>query len=457
MDSYKNLSRRKFLQSSAVTAAGLGFGASSLANLAYDPNTGAAVDPAARTRKNHSPNDKIVMGLIGCNGMGAANMRNLMGFDDVEFAAICDVDSARMPGDIKKIEEVYGKKPEIFSDYRKMLERKDIDAIIVGSPDHWHALNLIHACEAGKDVYCEKPISHNFVEANAMMGAQKNFKRVVQVGTWQRSTREFHDAIEYIRAGKLGKITHCRVWGWDGTRIGKGNVATPPSSLNYDMWTGPAELKPYQQNKTHYNWRWVRNTGGGITTDWGVHMIDIALLGMSKGLDLVMPDKVTSFGGLWASDGDDRDAWDSIESVMRFPDQNFVLTWSILRDHPGKDGNGCEFVSADGRTLRVWRGNWIIMDAEGKELPKESADPQDGNHWRNFLDCVKSRQAPRSDLHSVGQTTQVCHLANMSLYSGKTVTFDKKKMDIVGNDGKGNLSYSREYRKGYTLKKYPVV
>ncbi len=454
MDSNNNLSRRKFLHSSAVTAASLGFGASSLANLAFDPNTNTISDPAARKRKNHSPNDKIVIGLIGCGGMGAANMRNLMGFDDVEFAAVCDVDTSRMPGDINKVEEVYGKKPEVFTDYRKMLERKDLDAIIVGSPDHWHALNLIHACEAGKDIYCEKPISHNFVEAQAMMAAKDHFKRVVQVGTWQRSTPEFHDAIEYIRAGKLGKITHCRAWISEGNRIGKGKVTEPPAGLDYDMWTGPAELKPYQQNKVHFNWRWVRNTGGGLTTDWGVHMIDIALLGMSKGQDLVMPTSVTSYGGLWTMKDDDRDAFDSIESIMNFPEEEFVLTWSVLRDHPGKEDHCTEFVSADGRTLRVWRGGWTILDADGKELPKEFAEPQDTNHWRNFLDCVKSRQTPRADLHSVGQTTLACHMSNMSLYSGKTVKFDKKKMNIVGNDGKSNLAYSRKYRKGYSLKKY---
>ena len=438
MDSHDNFSRRNFLKSSAVTAAGLGFGASALANLSYDPNTGIASDPAARTRKPGSPNDKLVMGLIGCHGMGAANMRNLMQFDDVEFAAICDVDESRMTDEIKKIEEVYGKKPAIFRDYRKMLERKDIDAIIVGSPDHWHALNLIHACEAGKDVYCEKPISHDFTEAIAMMRAKEHFKRVVQVGTWQRSTKEFHDAIEYVRSGKLGKITHVRAWGWDGTRIGKGQ----------------AEMKPYQANKTHYNWRWVKNTGGGITTDWGVHMIDIGLLGISPGLDLMMPDRVTSYGGLWATKDDDRDTADSVESIMSFPDSEIMMTWSLLRDHPGKDGNGCEFIAADGKTLRVWRGGWIILDANGKEMPKESAAPQETNHWRNFLDCVKTREAPRSDLHSVGQTTLTCHMSNMALYSGKTVHFDKKKMEIVGNDGKDNLAYHREYRKGYTLKKY---
>lgn len=444
MDSNDNFSRRNFLKTSAVTAAGLGLGATSFGN-----------DPLPVKKKTVSPNDKIIMGLIGCGGMGAANMRNLMGHDDVEFVAVCDVDTARMPGDIKSIEDKYGKKPEVFHDYRKMLERKDIDAIIVGTPDHWHAMNLIAAVEAGKDAYCEKPISHNFTEAKAMIAAKNHFKRVVQVGTWQRSTKEFHDAIEYIRAGKLGKITHCRAWIADGTRLGRKQATTPPTSLDYDMWIGPAEMTPYQENKCHWNWRWVRNTGGGLTTDWGVHMIDIALLGMSKGLDLVMPTEVTTYGGQWAFPDDDRNAADSIESIMRFHDPDFVLTWSVLRDHPQKDGHGTEFVSADGRTLRVWRGGWKILDDNGKELEKESAVPQESDHWRNFLDCVKSREKPRADLDSAGQTTMVCHLSNMSLDAGgKTVKFDPKKQEVIGRDGKGVLSYERKYRNGYNLKKY---
>ncbi len=447
MDSHDNFSRRKFLQSSVVTAAGLGLGATSFAS------HGIEASPEGR-RKSVAPSDKIVMGLIGCHGMGAANMRNLMNYDDCEFVAICDVDTARMGDDHKWLEEKTGKKPEVFTDYRKMLERKDIDAVVIGSPDHWHALNLIHTVEAGKDAYCEKPISHNFTEAKAMIAAKNHFKKVVQVGTWQRSTREFHDAIEYIRAGKLGRITHCRAWISDGTQIGKGKPGTVPSSLDYDMWCGPAEMAPYQENKVHYNWRWVKNTGGGLTTDWGVHMIDIALLGMSKGLDLIMPNEVAAYGGQWAYPDDDRNTADSIESIMRFNDPDFVLTWSVLRDHPGKPGHGTEFVSADGRTLRVWRGGWTIVDGDGKELPKEGAAPQESDHWRNFLDCVKSREKPRADLDSAGQTTMVCHLSNMALYSGKTVKFDKNKMEVVGREGKDTLPYDRRYRKGYSLKKY---
>lgn len=431
-----DMTRRSFLHTSAaLTAAGM-------VGMTHGQGSGRKI----------GPNDKITFGLIGCGGMGMANLNNFMDQPDVQVAAVCDVDANRMPNDIKTITTKMGKAPDVFHDYRKMLERKDIDAIIVGSPDHWHALNLVHACEAGKDIYCEKPISYSLQEAKAMVAAQKHFGRVVQVGTWQRSTPEFHNAIEYIRAGKLGKIVHCRAWIADGTRIGRKQPTAVPSGLDYDFWIGPAKFVPYQENKVHWNWRWVLNTGGGLTTDWGVHMMDIALLGMSKDQDLVMPSSISANGGLWAIQDDDRDAPDTIEAILRFPD--WVLTWSVLRDHPGKPGHGTEFVSADGKTLRVWRGGWTIIDADGKELPKEDADPLPNNHWRNFLDCVKSRAKPRADLASVAQTTTTCHLVNCSLFSKETVRYDKAKGDIVGNAGKNTSAYHRTYRKGYTLPIY---
>jgi predicted dehydrogenase len=439
----KDLSRRDFVKASATSAVGLGLGMSAI----------AAPNPQPR-KKQTGANDKIVFGLIGCGGMGASNMRTFMGMEEVEIAALCDVDTSRIPNDFKDVEAKYGKKPEVYRDYRQMLDRKDIDAIIVGSPDHWHALNLIHACEAGKDIYCEKPISHDITEANAMVGAQKHFKRVVQVGTWQRSSREFHDAIEYIRAGKLGRIVHCRAWIADGTRIGKTQPSPVPGTLDYDMWIGPAKMVPYQSNKVHYNWRWVMNTGGGLTTDWGVHMMDIALLGMSKDLDLVMPNKISASGGSWAISDDDRDAPDTIEALLTFANPDFAMSWSVVRDHPGKPSHGTEFVSADGRTLRVWRGGWIILDPDGKELPKESAEALDGSHWQNFIDCMKSREKPRADLASVAQTTNCCHLVNASLQSGETVRWDKAKNDIVGKAGKNTMAYGRPYRKPYRLPIY---
>lgn len=406
---------------------------------------------ASTAPKQVGANEKIVIGLIGCGGMGASNMRSLMGHSEIEVAALCDVDTRRIPGDYKTVEDKYNRKPEIYRDYRKMLERKDIDAVIIGTPDHWHALNLIDACDAGKDSYCEKPLSHNLVEAVKMAEVARRTRRVVQCGTWQRSTREFTDAIAYVRSGKLGKIVHCRAWIADGTRIGKKQPSAVPSSFDYDMWIGPAKMVPYQDNKTHWNWRWVMNTGGGLTTDWGVHMMDIALLGMSADQNLVMPTQVSAFGGNWAISDDDRDAPDTTEAILRFEDPDFVMTWSVLRDHPGKPGHCTEFVSADGRTVRVWRGGWMILDADGKEIPKEQADPVPTDHWRNWIDCVKSRQKPRADVSSVAQTTVVCHLVNCALYSGETVRWDNKRQDLIGNAGRDTLAYQRPYRGPWRL------
>lgn len=438
-----DLTRREFLGKTGAAAVGLGLAAH-----------GIAAPSMTTRRKKPGPNDRLVMGVIGCAGMGRANMNSLMGFEDVEFAALCDVDDNRIPGDFKAIQDKYGKRPSVYKDYRKMLENKDLDAVVIATPDHWHALNLVEAVEAGKDVFCEKPISYSVVEAVTMAGAARRHKRVVQVGTWQRSTREFTDALNYIRSGKLGKIVLCRAWITDGFRAGRQQPQPVPSHLDYNMWIGPAAMVPYKPNHVHFNWRWFNNTGGGMTTDWGVHMMDIALLGMSKDQDLPMPDEVTAHGGNWAITDDDRTAPDTTEALLRFKDPQFVLHWAVKRDHPGLPGHGTEFVSADGRTLRVWRGGWVVLDADGKEMQKEQADPL-GNHWRNFVDCVKTRNKPVADLSSVAQSTIVCHLVNCSLFSGETVRWDKKRMDLVGRAGRNTMAYERPYRKPWSLKKYP--
>ncbi len=438
MDNLSDWTRRQFLiRTGSVAAAG-------------------ALGPLANaipTNISKSANDKLVIGLVGCGGMGAANMRNLMEFPDVAVAAVCDVDDSRMPNDINDVEKKYGKRPDVYKDYRKMLDRKDIDAVIVGTPDHWHALVLTHACEAGKDAYCEKPLSHHITEAVSMAAAVKHHKRVVQCGTWQRSTKEFTDAIDYIRTGKLGKIVLCRAWINDGTTVGRQQPTAVPSGFDYDMWVGPAQFLPYQSNRAHWNWRWFMNFGGGMSTDWGVHMMDIALLGMSKDQDLVMPTSVSAVGGNWAIQNDDRNAPDTMEAIYRFKDPDFAMHWAINRDHPGKEGHGTEFVSADGRTLRVWRGGWKVLDPAGKEMEKPEAAPPP-NHWRDFVDCVKTRSKPRADLGSVAQTTIVCHLSNVAMYSGETIHWDNAKQDIAGKAGKETQSYTREYRKGYHLPIY---
>jgi len=395
-------------------------------------------------------NDKIVLGLIGCGGMGAVDMRTLMEKPEIEVAALCDVDSDRMTNDINDVEKKYGKKPGIYSDFRKMLERKDLNGVIIGTPDHWHALPLIMACEAGLDAYCEKPISHDITEAKAMDAAVKHFKKIVQVGTWQRSTSEFTSAVDYVRSGKAGKIILVRAWKTDDFRVGNVPPSTPPSNLDYEMWNGPAAFVPYAPNHVHSNWRWFLNYGTGMTGDWGVHMMDIGLLGMSQNTDLPMPVEVTSFGGKLAYPEDGRTAPDTVQTVMKFKNPEFILHWQTGRDFPGRPDHGTEFVAADGKTVRVWRGGWEILDKDGTQLPKERT-PHTNDHWQNWVDCLKSREQPRSNLASMAQTTITCHLANVSYLAGQSVWWSKEKMDLVGKAGRDTGSYYREYRKPWQL------
>ena len=190
-----------------------------------------------------------------------------------------------------------------------------------------------------------------------------------------------------------------------------------------------------------------------MTGDWGVHMMDIALLGMSKDTDLVMPTEVTAYGGKFAYPDDGRTAPDTVQAIMRFKDPDHIMHWQTGRDFPGRPDHGTEFVSADGKTLRVWRGGLKVLDELGQELPKEQAEPTN-DHWQNWLDCLKSREQPRSNLASMAQTTIVCHLVNASVLSGETVHWDKAKMDVVGKAGKETQSYFREYRKPWKLPIY---
>ena len=436
MDNSENgtISRREVLGRVGLAGAGLAAGLLPVhaAPIRRSPRVGA--------------NDQLVLGLIGCGGMGAVDMRQLMEKPEVRIAALCDVDKSRMPNDIKDVTKKNGKAPDLYSDYRKMLERKDIDAVIVGTPDHWHALNVIHAVEAGKDAYCEKPISHDITEAKTMDAAVAHYKKIVQVGTWQRSTSQFTTAIDYVRSGQLGKIVRARAWKVEERGAGRALPTTPPASLDFDTWTGPAAAFPYAVNRVHNNWRWFFNTGTGKTGDWGVHMIDIALLGLSKGTDLVMPTDVSTYGGKWSFIDDDREAPDTVDAVLRFQNPDFLLTWETGKDQPVRPDHGTEFVTADGHTVRVWRGGWTITDPKGELIPKPRI-PATNDHWQNWVDCVKSREQPRSNLASMAQTTITCHLINIAFLTGESVRWSKEKMDIEGKAGKHTIYYAREYRK----------
>jgi len=445
------VSRREMLGVAGKTTAAVGLG---LAAGAYNILPVHA-EPISRPRRVGA-NDKLNIALIGCGGMGTQNLREFLKKPEITVSTLCDVDESHFATANKLVTDKYGKAPTLVGDYRKVLDQKDIDAVVIATPDHWHCLVLVHAVEAGKDAYCEKPISHDITEAKAMAAAVAHHKKVVQVGTWQRSTAEFVSAVEFIRSGKLGKVVIARAYKTDPTNCGVHQVAPVPKGFDYDMWCGPAPMVPFVPEHTHYKWRWFHNYGNGMTGDWGVHMMDIALLAMSKDTDMVMPSEVAGFGGMLSNPGDDRQWVDTQMVMMKFKEPEFLLHWQTGKrplDQAGPSGEGTQFITDNGTTLTVWRGGWRVQDPKGEDMPRSYAKPV-SDHWQNFIDCVKTREQPRSNLASMAQTTIVCHLGNAAVFAGETIRFDKSKMDIVGKAGKNTLSYAREYRKGYKLPVY---
>lgn len=438
------ISRREFLGKTGKAAAGAGLG------LAASRYARAAV-----AAEGGSPSEKVLLGLIGCGGRGTGLLRG-RSFEQGFFgqaqvagvAAVCDVDSAHADLAAAMVEKEYGRRPKVFKDFRHLLELKEIDAVLIATPDHWHALPFIHACEAEKDVFVEKPISHNIVEARSMLAAAKKFKRVVQVGTWQRSVQHVADAIDFVRAGKLGKISVCRAWRCGMAGVGREQPSAPPPSLDWDFWLGPAPFTGYRRNRCHFQWRWFFEYGAGETGDHGAHMMDLILLGMQA----KSPLEVASYGGkLVCGEEDDRTTPDTQMVIYKFPD--FVMNWEVHVGEPGLDGGGvlgAEFIGQKG-WLIVDRGKWSVGGTDEKPTTVRKV----GNHAGNFLDCIKTRDKPRSDIESMYYTTVMCHLGNIAYRLGRSITWDGEKGVIVGDEEAMRCpQYQREYRKPWKLPRY---
>ena len=429
--------RRFFLKTAAVATAGI----AALSHRAFAQSKGA--------------NEKLVLGLIGAGNMGRANMSSLMALPGVEIGAICDVDRKHAEAAATEVVKQGQHAPAIYKDFRAMLERKDIDGVIIGTPDHWHAIPFIAACEAGKDIYCEKPVSHSFVEAKAMAAAARRFNRVVQIGAWQRSVPHFQQAIDFVRSGNMGKIALCRAWNFTLVNpLGRQQATPVPVELDWNFWLGPAPFHDYQPNRCHNTWRWFFETGGGKLADWGAHMIDIVLLGMNESDPLT----VHSEGGIFVTD-DDRNTPDTMQTLFRFP--RWQLQWEHRQwNNRGLDGgkdHGAEFIGEHG-TLIVDRKavRWFPNDEEDAEPAAGPGETVHGPnaHWQNFIECMKSRAKPRSDIESMAKTTMVCHLGNISYQSQSTVKWDAKAQDVANRVARHAMAYERPYRKPWKLKIY---
>ncbi|MEY3118102.1 MAG: hypothetical protein RIT30_34, partial [Bacteroidota bacterium] len=277
-----NNSRRSFIKNSSATLAGLGL-------IEFFP-----ADMYANMRNKVGANDKINIGLIGLKNQGFNNIRAFLKVKDINVLAICDIDDEQINKRKDDLSKLGVNNLLVYKDYRKLLENKDIDAVLIATPDHWHCLQLTDALSAGKHVYCEKPIANSIMEARAMVSATQKSGKVVQVNQWQRSEKHFQDAVAYVQSGKLGKIVNTKCWMYRGT-----DPLTPlpdspvPAGVDYAMWLGPSQTRPFNLRRFHYDFRWFWDYAGGLMTVWGVHLIDIVLWGMN----VTEPNSFSAVGG----------------------------------------------------------------------------------------------------------------------------------------------------------------
>ncbi len=410
------------------------------------------LDLLAAMRKKVSPNDQIGVGLIGCKGMGFSDLSSMLKISEVQIVGLCDVDDGVLQKRTADLQKAGFNKPILYKDYRKLLENKDIDVVIIGTPDHWHCLQLADSLNAGKDVYCEKPLANSMEECNLMLQASQTSDRMVQIGQWQRSQPHFVDAINFVHSGKLGQIRLAKAWAYQGWM--KSIPVLPdteaPAGVDYDMWLGPAPKRPFNANRFHFNFRWYWDYAGGLMTDWGVHLMDYALYGMKANT----PKSVMALGGKFAYPNDAAETPDTLQTVYEYDD------FSILWEHAtGIDGgnygrnHGISFIGNNG-TLVLDRNGWEVI-AEKDRMESVPLQQNQGsgldNHTLNFIESVKSRDASllKAPLQIGYDAAMVCHMGNVAFKTGNRIYWDQNSNLFSNNDA--NSLIKAHYHNGWEL------
>lgn len=437
------MNRRNFLRNTSLTVLGSGIVAA------------VPMEVLATIRKKVAPADVIRVGLIGCKGQGWANITSMLRISEVQCVAICDIDQnilQQRKTDLEKINN----KPALYTDYRKLLENKDIDVVVVATPDHWHCLQMIDAVAAGKDVFVEKPVANSIYEAQQMVAAANRYNKIVQVAQWQRSQQHFKEAIAFVHSGKLGKITSTKAWMYRG-----GTMALPvvpnepvPAGVDYNMWLGPAPKRAFNKNRFHYEFRWFWDYAGGLMTDWGVHLIDMVLMGMKADV----PKSVTASGGKYVFPTDARETPDVLTAVYDYGD--FQMTWEHnMATGVGLYGiqHGMAFIGENG-TLLLNRGGWEVRPDKVKDVPKmeavawkERSDVGLDKHTVNFIEAVKTRKKEKLNcpIEAGARVAISSHMGNIAHRTGEKIFWDaaKNKFNVANAD----RLVKPEYQNGWKL------
>jgi len=436
-------SRREFLKNSATATAGIGL---------------ATLLPSNVWSSEFAPSDQVNVALIGCRNMGFGILKHHLSTKMVNCVALCDVDKNVVDEKAADLQKNYGQKPELYEDFRKLLERKDIDAVIIGTPDHWHCLIMVNAVQAGKDVYVEKPMANSIGECNLMVKAAKRYNRIVQVGQQQRSGKVFIDAMDIVKSGKIGTLRKVKIWANFNYGLGAPVRADSPvpQGVNFDMWLGPAPDRPFNQSRYHGSWRHFWNYGGGLMSDWGVHLIDMGLWVKEV---TAPPRQVITYAANLSKAERMRETFDTMNVL--YPKDDYVIEWDMsggIETGPYDMPYGLAFVGENG-TLVVNRNKYILYpewDNEKKtgkaELLKfEGGKESHGEHVKNFLHCLKTRETPACPPEIARAAALHVHIPNIAGRVGVSLLEWDDEKERFTNCARANELIVPEYRKPWKL------
>lgn len=417
-------SRRQFLAGASLGLAGLLWGAKS-------------------SKGQAAPSDRITIACLGVGGMGGGHLGQLLGMSEVEVTAVCDVDQTRLD---KAVGRTKGR-AKGYQDYRELLADAECDAVCIASPDHWHATLAIAAMSAGRDVYVEKPLAHNVGEGQAMVLAARAHDRVVQLGTQQRAGEQWRHCVELIQSGVLGEVKHVRAF-IPPSRLSRwAPDAPPPAGLDWDLWQGPAPSHDYNVNRCHGVWRYFWDYGGGQMTDWGVHHIDIVQWAMGQDRPRTIEARGTYYPGVYGQT--------PYELEVHYEYDGFRLDWTQLagqRVDPEWHTNGIYFYGSDAN-LYIDRQGYKLWPDSFREPPLGFGDvhlPRVASHWHNFLECVRTRQRPASDVAIGHRSTTTAMLGNIAFRCGRKLHWDGDAEHFLGDPAADRL-LTRTPRAPYTL------
>lgn len=437
------MNRRKFIRRTALTSAGIGM---------------ASVIPSSVWSSPVAPSDTLNVALIGCRSMGFGDLEQHLKNPGVNCVALCDIDDEILNRRAADIKNTYNQSPKLYKDFRKMLEQKDIDAVIIGTPDHWHCLQTVYALQAGKHVYVEKPMANTIEECNIMVKAANRYKKVVQVGQQQRSGFIFRKAIEMIHSGYVGNIRKINIWANFNYGVGLKLVDDEPvpSGVDFDMWLGPAPERSFNRSRFHGVWRMFWDYGGGLVSDWGVHLLDIAL--WAKGIKQG-PEKLMVYAGQTYPEKRARETFDTMNVI--YPGSDFVINYDVtagVQNGPYNMFYGISFIGdngtivADRNKLQVYP-EWDDNAKKNKveEYLYDQGKESHGEHTKDFIESIRMNRAPACPPELGRAAALFVHMANIAGRTGEPMLRWDEAQGRFTNSESANKLIKPEYRKPWEL------